>query len=377
MKILVNAIPLSGLLTGIARYVRNLYTCLENEPDVIAEYYTGRQAVPDMPVQNGHESWIIKNNRFRRLPDPAIFAIRSAHWLAHEHFLRKNCRKQKYNLYHETGFIPARVPDLPVVYTLYDLSLRRYAHTHPRERVLFFEFFIKRRLPAAAHVLTISNFIKDEIIDEFKLPADKVTAVSLAPDPHFSTRSRAQIKDALSRLGIPEDYILFTGTLEPRKNINLIIDALPLMKHKISLVLAGWSGWGDKKWKDELASRGLLKRVIQPGYVSEEDLACLYSGAKAFVYPSLYEGFGLPVLEAMACGCPVITSKASCLPETAGEAAILTDPHDPQQLADYLNRLIEDDELSRSLVRKGLDHSSSFTWQKTAMETLEVFKKTG
>lgn len=374
MNILVNAIPLTGLLTGIARYVRNLYLCLEQEPGFQAGYFTGRRIESAMPVQNGHESWIIKNNRLRRLPESAMFALRSAHWLNYERRLRKCGRHQGYDLYHETGFVPAKLPELPVVYTMYDLSLRHYAHAHPRERVWFFEYFIKRRLPQARHILTISQYIRSEIIEEFKVPQDKVTAVPLAPAAHFVPRAQEQVSQVLDKLNVPADYLLFTGTLEPRKNIDLLIKALPLMQHKLPLVLAGWSGWGHKAWQEELISRGLRNRVLQTGYLDEEDLACLYSGARAFVYPSLYEGFGLPVLEAMACGCPVVTSRASCLPETAGQAALYTDPYAPEELAGHLDQIIENQQLSQDLSRRGLRRAASFTWQHTANQTLQVFQ---
>ncbi len=375
MNILVNSLPLTGILTGIARYVRNLYRSLESLQAVGTGFFNGRTAVQNMPLQNGGGSWLIKNGKLRFLPDPALFAMRCIHWLGYEHRLRSVVRKQSYDIYHETGFVPARVPDLPVVYTLYDLSLRRFAHTHPRERVWFFEYFVKRRLPLTAHVLTISEYIRSEIMEEFRMPPEMVTAVPLAPDPHFFPRPGKQVRRVLSRLDIPEDYLLFTGTLEPRKNIELLIKALPLLRQHIPLVLAGWSGWGDKSWRERLSRDGLDTRVIQTGYVDEEDLACLYSGAGVFIYPSLYEGFGLPVLEAMACGCPVIASRSSCLPETAGRAAKFTDPRDPEELAFHIGRLLEDSGLRRELIQLGLEHASGFSWTKTAAGTLEVFDR--
>lgn len=309
------------------------------------------------------------------MPEPAIFVLRSLYWLNFERKLRSVAAPGKFDIYHETGFVPARVPDIPVVYTLYDLSLRRYAHAHPKERVWFFEFFLKRRLPLAGHVLTISEYIRQEAIEELRVPAHRITAVPLAPDPGFHPRPHDQISEVLSRLGIPGNYLLFTGTLEPRKNIDLLVQALARTKHDIPLVLAGWSGWGDKAWQDFISGHGLENRIIRPGYVDEEDLACLYSGADIFIYPSLYEGFGLPVLEAMACACPVITTNASCLPETAGNAALLTDPHDPDQLAHGIDRILENNELRQEMKQAGLGRAGKFTWEKTARATLELFSR--
>jgi len=374
MNILVNSLPLTGILTGIARYVRNLYRSLELFQALRIGYFTGRACSQHMPVQDGGGSWLIKNGRIRFLPDPALFAMRYIHWLDYERRLRSVVRKQGYDIYHETGFVPARVPELPVVYTLYDLSLRRFAYTHPRERVWFFEHFAKSRIPRTAHILTISEYIRSEIMEEFRIPPEMVTAVPLAPDPHFSPRPKKQVHRVLSRLGIPDDYLLFTGTLEPRKNIELLIKALPRLRNEIPLVLAGWSGWGDKYWRQSLIREGLDARVIQVGYVEEEDLACLYSGAGVFIYPSLYEGFGLPVLEAMACGCPVIVSSSSSLPETAGHAAVYTDPFDPDELARQIDSLLEDEALRHRLGQEGITHASKYCWSRTAAGTLNVFR---
>ncbi len=378
MHILVNGMPLTGLLTGIGRYVRSLYSCLEAEPTVRVDYSLGRRTVPVMPARNSAGSSLLrKRPQGWQPPSSALCAYRIAHWLWCERCLRRDIANGGgYRLYHETGFFPPDIGgSLPVVQTVYDLSLRRYAHTHPRDRVCYYEFFIKRRLRHATHLLAISEYVRQEILDEFKLPLEMVTTVPLAPDPRFSPRPEAQVAAVLDRLGVPSPYILFAGTLEPRKNLKLLIDALPLMRHDIPLVLAGWSGWGDKAWLERLDEAGLARRVILSGYVDDEELTCLYSGATALVYPSLYEGFGLPVLEAMACGCPVVCSRTSCLPETAGEAALLVDPHDPEELAGILDRLVESETVRQSLREQGLARAALFTWEKTARQTLAVFQR--
>lgn len=378
MNILVNALPLTGLLTGIARYVRNLYSCLEKEQAARLGYFIGRETVPVMPAQNSTATRLLQRERLGRLPGPVVCSLRVAQWLWYERCLRRDILKAGgYNIYHETGFFPPDIGGrLPVVHTVYDLSLRRYAHTHPRERVCFYEFFVRRRLPHAAHVLAISEYVRQEILDEFRLDPQMVTTVPLAADPHFFPRPEERVAVTLARLGIAKPYLLFAGTLEPRKNLKLLIEALPLMRHDISLVLAGWSGWGDKAWLERLRASGLAQRVILSGYVDDEDLACLYSGAISLVYPSLYEGFGLPILEAMACGCPVVCSNTSCLPETAGDAALLVGPHDPEELAAALDQLVENDALQREMSARGRRRAAMFTWEQTARQTMAVFEKT-
>ncbi len=376
INILVNALPLTGLLTGIARYVRNLYFCLEKEQAARIGYFIGRETAPVMPVQNSTATRLLKREQLGRLPSPLLCSLRVANWFWHEHCLRRDILTDGgYNIYHETGFFP---PDLrgrlPVVHTVYDLSLRRYAHTHPRVRVCYYEFFIKRRLSHATHVLAISEYVRQEILDEFRLDPQMVTTVPLAPDPHFSPQAKEQVDITLARLGVPRDYILFAGTLEPRKNLKLLIEALPLMRQEVALVLAGASGWGDKSWRKALPALGLDRRVFISGHVSDEDLACLYTGASAFVYPSLYEGFGLPILESMACGCPVVCANTSCLPETAGGAAVLVSPHDPEELAAALDHIVEDDVYRQGLIKLSLERAAGFSWEQTARQTMAVFK---
>lgn len=374
MNILVNALPLTGLLTGIARYVRNLYSCMEMEEADRINYFTGSQTLSFMPDQNGPQSRMLKRQQLWRLPGPVICAMRAGHWLRYEHRLRQDIRRSDaYDVYHDTGFFPSDTRRrLPVVQTVYDLSLRRHARSHPWERVCFYESFIRRRLPLAAHVLTISEYVRQEILDEFQLPPEMVTTVPLAPAPHFAPRPSAQVMTTLARLGILGPYLLFAGTLEPRKNLNLLIEALPLMRQEIVLVLAGWSGWGDKTWLENLHASGLDQRVILCGYVSDEDLACLYSGASILVYPSLYEGFGLPILEAMACGCPVVCADSSCLPETAGDAAVLVNPHDPEELAGTLDHLLEDNTERQAMTARGFARAAEFSWGETARQTRMV-----
>jgi alpha-1,3-rhamnosyl/mannosyltransferase len=204
---------------------------------------------------------------------------------------------------------------------------------------------------------------------------ESVTAIHEAPASGFSPRPKEKINKMLENNKWPKNYILFVGTLEPRKNIAVLIKALSRMKNEAPLILAGWQGWGHKQWLNEIRSHGLEKRIYFANYVDEETLACLYSGACAFVYPSIYEGFGLPVLEAMACGCPVVCSNVSSLPEVAGDAALYITPHDDDELAHKLDKIIEDSSIKENLVERGKLRAQQFSWQKTAQQTVNLFKK--
>ncbi len=373
MRVLVNALPFVGVLTGIQRYARCLYRELEKLSGVSVGYFNGIRCHPSMPVQRDAQVWAKKTERLWQIPAGLFTELRIVHWLALEQRLKMLAHSRLFDVYHETTSFPAAVKGLPVVHTVYDLSLLKHREKHPRERVMLFDFFFKRRLPYATHVLAISEFMRQELLEELRLPEDRVTAVPLASEAVFYQRPPEQVAQVLARAGWPSEYILFVGTLEPRKNLPLLIQALARAKTRIPLILAGWQGWGGPDLGRELERLNLQERVVCTGYVDEETLACLYSGAATFVYPSWYEGFGLPVLEAMACGCPVICSNTSSLPEVAGNAAIFIDPRDAEGLAHALDTVLDDSALRQSLAQRGLIKAAEFSWENTAIRTLEVF----
>jgi len=309
-----------------------------------------------------------------KFPDPLVLGFRVATWLSYEYRIRRFIRHARFDLYHGTAFTPAAIWNIPQVFTLYDLSLLKYREMHPKERIWFSDVFLKRRLGYASHIITISDFIRCEILDELHLPAEKVTAIPLAPDLFFFPRKRGKAEVVVEALGLPRDYILFVGTLEPRKNLPILIKAAAVCESDIPIVLVGWEGWGSEEWLEMVKDQGLRSRIFTTGYVDEESLACLYSNALALVFPSLYEGFGLPVLEAMACGCPVICSDAASLPEVAGNAAILIDPAEFEDLAVAIDRVVSDSALRMDLIKKGFERAGQFSWERTAKQTLEVFR---
>ncbi len=373
MNILLNATPLTGLLTGISRYVRNLYTHLDGFADISVDYFDGRRTYRRMPDQAEPGRWIRDTGNIWRLPDATVFGLRSFFWLMYEFRVRRKLGN-KYDIYHETAFTPAAINrSTPQVFTLHDLSLMHFRHCHPRERVWFSDFFFNKRISEADHIIVPSGFIRQEACEYLKIKDNRITVIPEAPDPFFYPRPGEDVSAVLNRLNIPEEYLLFAGTLEPRKNLPLVIEALHQCDRNVPLVLCGWSGWGEKSWMRKIEAYGLKKRIYQTGYVDETTLACLYSGARALVYPSLYEGFGLPVLEAMACGCPVMCANTASLPEVAGDAALFFDPHQPEQLAHLINRIYLDDELRETFIQKGYSRAARFTWQHAAEETRDLF----
>jgi len=192
------------------------------------------------------------------------------------------------------------------------------------------------------------------------------------------TRLVRVLKSRLRGIGIDYPYILYLGTLEPRKNVERLIEAfIQLKKKQINekLLISGIKGWDYQSIFDKVASLGVEKEIIFSGFIPNELIPFLYNGASAFVYPSLYEGFGLPVLEAMACGVPVVTSNVSSLPEVAGDAAILINPYSVDELADGIWRILSDEELRNQCIEKGIERAKSFTWERCAMETMKAFNE--
>jgi len=374
MDILLDALPLNRITTGVSRYVRNLYQEMEKLSGANVHYFSGRSCCRTMPLQVEADVWVKKTAIHRNLPELAIFVLHAVGWLSYERRLRHYARLNEFHVYHETGHIPAEIRDIPQVLTIYDLSLMKYRETHPRSRVWFSDVFFNRRMKYADHIVTISEFVRSEICEELHVDPKKVTAIPLAPCPFFFPREKEQAGAVVEAMGLPKEYILFVGTLEPRKNLSRLFQALSVCKNDIPIVLTGWEGWGDHVEFKKNRINGFQNGIFTTGHVNEETLACLYSNALALVFPSIYEGFGLPVIEAMACGCPVICSDAASLPEVAGDAAIYIDPTQREDLAAAMDRVVGDAALRENLTRKGLSRSAQFSWKRTAKQTLQVFK---
>jgi len=378
MRLVVNALVLKGLQTGIGRYVRSLYAALERDPHLSRRcqvyYFDGVTLDRRMPNPADPRRWAQATAAVWKLPDAVVTALRVVHWLRYEAALRRWWRRERFDLYHETAFCPAALPGAVMAFNIHDLSLWRWPHTHPRERVWFNRLVFPRRIGYATHIIAVSDYVRREVLELLGWPADRVSAILEAPAPVFWPRNRAQVDAVRRRFSLPEDYLLFVGSLEPRKNLSTLLKALRRCRVRAPLVLVGWDAWGDKGWLQRALDNDGNLRVVCTGFVDDETVAALYSGARALVYPSLYEGFGLPIVEAMACGCPVICSNTSAMPEVAGEAACTVDPRNPQALAEAVDRVLLDRDYRESLSKKGRARAAQFSWRETARQTLELFE---
>jgi glycosyltransferase involved in cell wall biosynthesis len=282
------------------------------------------------------------------------------------------------DIFHATDQLLPRLRQARSVFTLYDVAFALRPETHTRPNRWFLSLMIPRFLRAADAVIAISECSKRDAVRLYGIEPSKIRVIYLAADARFRPASPAAQAAARSRYELPARYILFVGAIEPRKNLSMLLDAYaPLLNDdpELRLVIAGPYGWLYAPFLKRLDELGLRERVYFPGWVAGEDLPALYAAAEAFVYPSLYEGFGLPALEALACGTPVVCSDASSLPEVAGDAALLVAPEDAAGWTAALRRVLSDGTLRSEMRARGLRQAARFSWDKTARQTLAVYRE--
>ncbi len=275
-------------------------------------------------------------------------------------------------------FVPAHVipllhPSRSVV-TIHDLGYLAFPEAHTVRRRLELDLSTRWCLRAAQRVIAISQATKNDLVRHYGADPERIVVVHLGCSNLFRPPDDpGQIAAIRACYALESPYFLYIGTIQPRKNLTRLIEAFARAgADDALLVIAGRRGWLSEPIVRRVAELGLTNRVRFPGYVPDADLPALLSGALAFVFPSLHEGFGMPVLEAMACGAPVLTSTTSALPEVAGDAALLVDPCDTDAIAAALRRLAADAPLRASLRARGLERAAGFTWERTARETLDV-----
>ena len=284
------------------------------------------------------------------------------------------------NVLHSTAFTVPALKRTKLVVTVHDLTFLTHPHLHTPANREFCLKQIERLAERAAMVIADSYCTKKDLLQYLAFPEERVTVVHLAAGENFHpVQHEDTIRQVLEKHEIFHNYLLFVGTLEPRKNsltlLRACADILQSSRPPYLLVIAGASGWANAEVYRETQSLGLRERVKFLGYVPDADLRVLYSAARVFIYPSLYEGFGLPVLEAMACGAPVITANTSSLPEVAGEAALLVPPTDVGALKQAIEAVLNDQQLRLRLRQQSLKQAARFSWRETARRTLEIYKK--
>lgn len=288
-------------------------------------------------------------------------------------------RQEGVDLHHGLAFVaPVAIP-CPFIITAYDLSFKRYPEAFKPLNRIYLSIFTKQSARRAEAVITISESTRQDMIHFFTLPPHKVHTVHCGVDDSFQILPQAQVEAFKARHGLPEAFVLFVGTLEPRKNVAGLIEAYAIWRKRDKgapkLFIGGGKGWYYQEVFKLVEKFNLTSEVVFPGYLPQGDLRLWYNAATMFVYPSRFEGFGLPVLEAMACGTPVITSNVSSLPEVAGDAAWLVDPTDIDALSEAMYRVFNNPDLRQTMRQKGLIQKARFSWQKTVTETTQVYRQ--
>lgn len=292
--------------------------------------------------------------------------------------LSQYMRRARLDLFHGTNYQVPLMNSRGNVVTVHDLSI----FTHPETHDARLARRARRRLPvilgATSHIITPTQAIKDELVARFNLDPIRITVTPEAPRRSFFPLKREDTADVRQRLGIENEFILCVGTIEPRKNLQTLVRAFERISRQIDrgpqLVIAGGEGWLTNDLERLLRESHFRQRILLTGYLDDEELRSLYSSCRVFVYPSLYEGFGLPPLEAMACGAPVIASRIRAHEETLKNNARLIEPMDDSALAEAIVDILEDKKARESLAKAGLAHVANFSWRTTAEMTWEVYE---
>lgn len=288
-------------------------------------------------------------------------------------------RRASVHLLHAMAFVSPLVALVPTVITIHDLSFLRFPERFRPVNRIYLSTMTRLSCRRARRIIAVSQATADEIIRLLNVPAERIDIVPHGiQHTHFRSLSPDETQAFRQKKGLPERFVLFLGTLEPRKNLTTLIEAFAhtgMAQRGVKLVLAGGKGWYYQEIFRRAEELDLADAVCFPGFVPDAELPLWYNAATVFVYPSLYEGFGMPLLEAMACGTPVLGSTASCLPEVVGDAGLLVPPHDLEGLAHSLERLLSDADLRGDLSQRGLARAAAYTWETTAAATVASYRR--
>ena len=365
MRIGLEVSPLAINSTGIPNYIRRLLGGFAAAGGGHDYFLYSNRPIPD-------DIRLPSNFHFRLVSRPCR---RFQLWF--QLALPSRLGKDRVDLFHGLfSRLPLALP-VPGVITAHDLSGYRMPGMHKKWTHLtnlLYPLYIRR----ASMIVAVSQFTADELERNFPESSDRIRVVhEAAPDDYCRVTDPSELQRIRNRYSLPERFLLFLGTLEPRKNLPRLLKAFSSVAHLIphSLVIAGGAGWGSGEFARTLEDSAAPDRVVLTGFVDAADVPGLISLADFFVYPSLYEGFGLPILEAMACGTPVMTSDVSSMPEVAGSAALLIDPLSVESIGKGLVEMATNRDLTDTLRARGLQRESEFSWEEAALKTLGVYEE--
>lgn len=385
MDLILGADALRHPLTGIGRYTYELANRLEQHEEIARlRYFSMGQWIEDplpalaMPAEAGTSASIPETRTLRDRLASNRTAVRMFALLTPTLFGWR-LRGNKGSIYHSPNYI---VPPFSgkTVSTVHDLSHVLHPEFHPRARVDYLRLALNASLARTDQVITVSNTVRQEMLGHGLISADRIQTIYLAADAVYRPHSTEMLEPAMKALGLQaRQYTLFVGTVEPRKNVARLLQAYrqlsPAFRQEYPLVVAGGKGWNSESIHAELShaqAEGWLRYV---SFIDQRWLPALYAGARLMAYPSLYEGFGLPIIEAMASGTPVLTSNTSCMPEVAGGAAYLVNPRDVGDIRQGLEHCLSDGAWQTEAQAKGLARAGQLSWNRCASETVAVYQK--
>jgi len=320
----------------------------------------GLEGMPTRTVHAGYKPW------------------RMAVWLGHLAGINFNRLLPDAELFHATEHLLMPLHGIPTVLTVHDLIYHLFPTYHKRLNYWYLNAAMPLFAKRADALITISESSKRDLVRTYGVPPDKITVIYEAASPQFSPAPPPRVAEVKSRYGLPERYLLALGTIEPRKNLLRLVNALHLLRQddpSLCLVIVGSAGWLYQDFFSHLEKLDEPRSVLLSGYVPDPDLSAIISGAAVYVLASLYEGFGLPILEAMACGTPVVCSNTSSMPELGGNAARYFDPTDTESIARAIAAVLTDADLRAEMRERGLEQAASFSWRRAAEKTLAVYEQ--
>lgn len=378
LRVAINASPLLAPLTGIGNYIVHLGRALAEGDEVDVHSFYGGSLLHEPPTPRPAE--VARRQRslaFRVLKRVVPFG-RELRRMQQRIALSQAFRRDGIVLYHEPNYVPVRY-DVPVAVTIHDLSWAHFPQMHPADRVRWLERGLPVAVERAGAILVDSAFVRDEVVGTFGIARDRVHLAHIGVGPEFCPHTPQETAAALQRFDLQHgQYVLTVGTIEPRKNIRHALAAYamlpPALRARFPLVVAGAKGWHARDLEAQLSVLAARGEVRFLGYVDHRELPALYAGAAVFIFPSVYEGFGLPVLEAMASGVAVLASSRSSIPEVMGSAGVALDPENPEGTAASLAALLEDAPRREHLAREGRERSRAFTWESCARATIVAYR---
>jgi glycosyltransferase involved in cell wall biosynthesis len=372
LKIGIDISSISPPRTGIGNYTYYLLKYLLTLDKTNKYFLFSNRAIPDRELLQLN----VKNSNLYYINLPP--KIKSILW--YYIILPTYLKKYSIDIFLSPAFfLPLKIQrQLKMITVIHDLIAQKYPQTHTRATRIIHKVFFKSSLKRADLILTVSQNTKKDLLELFSIPSSKVKVLYPGISPQFKIVKDKTLHTIIrKKYNLPDKYILFVGTIEPRKNLASLLKAFVYLKRKEKiphkLVIVGKKGWLYNNIFKIIFSNNLRKEIILTGFVDERDLPVIYTLAEILVYPSIYEGFGLPPLEAMACGTPVIVSNTSSLPEVCGDAAYYVNPYDIRDIAKGILTVLKDKQLQQTLIQKGLTRVKFFNWEVTASKLIDIF----